>query len=266
MAKQTLVIYHADCPDGFAAAYAAWLRFGDLADYLPAAHGAYPVLDVAGQDVYILDFSFPRAMLDAMRGEAASMTILDHHASAQADLAGFPGAIFDMSKCGARMAWEHFHPGTPVPRLIDFVEDRDIWVWRHEHSADFLAYLDTLPFEFLAWKPMFELSPDELAGILWQGGFMQLKFQSLADAQAREAEPVTLCGILGSKVNVGYLFSDTVGAALNERNQTFAMLWRIERGMLYVSLRAKKGAVDVLAMARRFGGVATTRLRHSSCR
>jgi hypothetical protein len=31
----TVVIYHADCRDGFGAAYAAWKKFGDNASYIP---------------------------------------------------------------------------------------------------------------------------------------------------------------------------------------------------------------------------------------
>lgn len=33
------VLYHADCPDGFGSAYAAWLRFGDSASYRGMHHG-----------------------------------------------------------------------------------------------------------------------------------------------------------------------------------------------------------------------------------
>ena len=33
--KSIVVIYHGRCRDGFAAAYAAWKKFGDKASYLP---------------------------------------------------------------------------------------------------------------------------------------------------------------------------------------------------------------------------------------
>ena len=37
---QPLIIYHGRrCPDGFGAALAAWLFYGDKADYLPLDHG-----------------------------------------------------------------------------------------------------------------------------------------------------------------------------------------------------------------------------------
>ena len=45
-----LVIYHANCTDGFGAAFAAWLKLGDEAEYLPmeylkATDGVAEILD-----------------------------------------------------------------------------------------------------------------------------------------------------------------------------------------------------------------------------
>ena len=34
-----LVIYHASCADGFGAAFAAWLKFGDDAEYVACSYG-----------------------------------------------------------------------------------------------------------------------------------------------------------------------------------------------------------------------------------
>ena len=66
---KSLVIYHANCTDGFGAAFAAWLKLGDEAGYLPMEYnknpnnyfGGRPIAQWARDtDVYILDFSFPR--------------------------------------------------------------------------------------------------------------------------------------------------------------------------------------------------------------
>ena len=58
-----LVIYHANCTDGFGAAFAAWLKFGDEAEYRACHYGQECFQDgetVHNREVYILDFSFPR--------------------------------------------------------------------------------------------------------------------------------------------------------------------------------------------------------------
>jgi uncharacterized protein len=50
-----LVLYHANCADGFTAAWIAHGVFGDDAEYVPVQYGQAPP-DVRGRDVFILDW------------------------------------------------------------------------------------------------------------------------------------------------------------------------------------------------------------------
>ena len=143
--KPVTIIYHADCIDGFGAAYAAWCQFGDTANYYPIHHGQpWETAKIAGHQVFILDFSFPPNVLESMAGMAISVTQIDHHVSAYqfwADRlqAGPNGlavhrhptlpltVIFDLEKSGARLAWEHFQPALPVPLMLLHIEDQDLW-------------------------------------------------------------------------------------------------------------------------------------------
>ena len=71
-----LVIYHGGgCTDGFGAAFAAWLKLGDEAEYLPmeymrATDGVTEFHErvkidcsIGERDVYILDFSLPKVVM-----------------------------------------------------------------------------------------------------------------------------------------------------------------------------------------------------------
>ena len=252
--KSPLVIFHFPCPDGFGAAYAAWRHFGNTAEYVGADHGIATELNVQGRDVFVLDFSFPKPRLEAMRQAAKSLLILDHHKTAQEDLSDFPGTIFDMSKSGARLAWEYFHPGQCLPKLLAYVEDRDLWNWELPESKDFLAYLDTLPFDFTIWDELAHIDGEELQKLLISGRAMNAKYDHLATQMAEGAEPVRLSGVVGSKLNASSLFTSKLGELLYLSNGTFALLWRIEKGLLCVSLRAKKGSIDVAEIARQYGG------------
>ena len=49
------IIYHADCTDGFGAAYSAWKLLGNRAEYHACKHGQTPP-DVKDKVVAILDF------------------------------------------------------------------------------------------------------------------------------------------------------------------------------------------------------------------
>src|SRR6218665_1659564 len=126
-----LILYHGrNCPDGFGAALAAWLYYGDSAQYLGLDHGEIHTVDdlppVQGRAVYILDFSFAPAVLRAIDERAAKLVLLDHHKSAAEKLTGFAcrcGVLhFDMRKSGARLAWEFFHPHQTLPALFRYVE------------------------------------------------------------------------------------------------------------------------------------------------
>jgi uncharacterized protein len=154
--------------DGAAAALAAWLKFGDEAEYRPASYGDPAPTDdeVRGRDVFVLDFSYPRAELeriyDAIDGvwpalnyageRKGKLVVLDHHKTAQADLVGLPFCTFDMNKSGAVLAWEHFHrdysnrdslDSLPhaLPELFDYVQDRDLWRWELPYSREISAAL-----------------------------------------------------------------------------------------------------------------------------
>lgn len=91
---QPLIIYHGrSCPDGFAAALAAWRFYQGRADFLALEHGQITALhelpELLGRTVYILDFSFRRDLLRAIEERAAQLVLLDHHKSAADGLQGF---------------------------------------------------------------------------------------------------------------------------------------------------------------------------------
>ena len=88
-----LVIYHGgECTDGFGAAFAAWLKLGNNVEYLPMEYGKVETpedfdmkvsLAAKGNTIYILDFSFPRPIMEALFAHAEKVVWLDHHASSR---------------------------------------------------------------------------------------------------------------------------------------------------------------------------------------
>jgi oligoribonuclease NrnB/cAMP/cGMP phosphodiesterase (DHH superfamily) len=64
---------------------------------------------------------------------------------------------FDLSRSGAVLAWEHFHPEAAVPPLLAYVQDQDLWRWELPDSEAVNAAIYSYPRRFDAW--------DELAGM-----------------------------------------------------------------------------------------------------
>ena len=143
----TVVIYHADCTDGFGSAYSAWKLLGNRAEYHACKHG-FPPPSVKNKVVAILDFSFNNSTTKKMIEDADSLIIIDHHKSAIVELHDISETRFDMARSGAMLAWDFFHPGKEPPKFISYIEDRDLWKWELPYSREFAAAFDMVPFEF----------------------------------------------------------------------------------------------------------------------
>ncbi len=205
------IIYHADCLDGFGAAYAAWRVFGDTASFRPMHHGeAWVMSELAGHEVFILDFSFPPDVLESLADIAHSVTEIDHHASALDAWAGRTAAntlgqhryqspdrplqvIFDMEKSGARLAWEFFHRDAAAPLLIRHIEEQDMWRFTLPGTRPFCRALRLLPFDFTIWHQLAEETGDtdtpRYREVISQGLAIEQYFLSevgrLADSHSR---------------------------------------------------------------------------------
>jgi len=258
-----LVIYHGrSCPDGFAAALAAWLYYDSHAEFLALDHGDIKTVEdlprLDGRAVYILDFSFSDPLLRGIEQRAAKLVMLDHHLSAAEKLTGFRcrcGVVhFDMKKSGARLAWEFFHPEKPVPDLVRYVEDRDIWVWQYPQSPGFLAALDMEPFDFARWHVIADLEGAALAAYIDRGQAMDEKFAKLAEGMAESAQALTFNGVTGLMVNVPSAFHSLVGDILAKKSGTFALLWTVDKsGVVKCGLRSRRD-YSCIALAESMGG------------
>lgn len=257
-----LILYHGrNCPDGFGAALAAWLFYGDRAEYLGLDHGDIQSVDdlppVQGRAVYILDFSFSNEVMSALDERAAKLVMLDHHKSAAEKLTGFAcrcGVVhFDMDKSGARLAWEFFHPDESVPALLAYVEDRDIWKWEFPESAGFLSALDMEPQTFERWREIARFTPEQLTQFMARGAAMDEKYRKLAADLAEGAQPLVFNGIEGLMVNAPGMFHSLVGDMLSAKTGTFALMWSAGAKGVKAGLRAQRN-FDCIALAESMGG------------
>ena len=167
MQEVTLVIYHGDCVDGFTAAWAAWRKW-PTARFVAARYGEPPPGWRVDDHVLIVDFSYPRDVLEALRNRVASLRVFDHHKTAEADLAGLDYCIFDMERSGAGITWDCLAQddeqlwrsrggtGSRVrPWLVDYVEDRDLWRFAWPDSRQVNAYLRSQEQTFERWERLY---------------------------------------------------------------------------------------------------------------
>ena len=178
---QPLVIYHGpSCKDGWCAAYVAHLHFQSKGIEAELHMGVYgqPPPDVTGREVYIVDFSYSRDVLEAMHAVAKSLVVLDHHKTAQAELEGLPYAIFDMNRSGAGMSWDYFFPGEPRPLMVSYTEDYDLWRHQLPCTKEVNLALYSYPLTIEAWDEITNTSLEEAvtmgeAMLLLKEGFVR---------------------------------------------------------------------------------------------
>ncbi len=258
-----LVIYHGrHCPDGFAAALAAWLFYEGQAEFLGLDHGDIKSVtdlpELTGRAVYILDFSFSKELMQAIEAQAAKLVMLDHHRSAAEKLDGFAcrcGVVhFDMNKSGARLAWEFFQREQSLPDLVRFVEDRDIWVWQYPESPGFLAALDMEPHTFERWHEIARFDSTQRAAYIERGRAMDEKFSKLCEGIAEGAQALVFNGISGVMVNAPGAFHSVVGDLLSKQNNSFALMWSIDKtGAVKAGLRSQRN-FNCIPLAESLGG------------
>ncbi len=250
-----ICIYHGNCADGFSAAWVVWKALGDRYDYYPAQHDAPPP-DVRDRDVIMVDFSYPRAVMETMAQQARSILLLDHHQTAQRELdvlldKGIIQGLIDQSHSGAMLAWRHFHPEEEPPMLLRHVEDRDIWLWKLPGTAEILAAALSYRYEFDTWDRLMRTDPAKL----YEEG-LPIRRKQRKDMDEILPLVTRRMRIGGHIVPVANLPPNMAAQGANRlaREAPFAAAYWDGAEARNFSLRSRSGAVDVSEIAERFGG------------
>ncbi len=239
-----VVMYHAECSDGFGAAWALWKKFPS-ARFIPVKHGNSPPAGIAGRHVVIVDFSYPRETLEAMARETAGLQVLDHHITAEKALAGLPFAYFDQKKSGAVLAWEWAHT-EPAPWLLQYIQDKDLWDWALPASREINAALASYPYNFHVWDELRQVTleaegrailryENELVGKI----AVEAALVSFHNETVPAVQSAVLTSQLGERLSAGY---------------PFCVIWHDRDGRRYYSLRSREDGADVAAIATSYGG------------
>lgn len=281
---KTYVLYHGNCWDGFCAAWVARKVLGDNAEYIPVQYGQPEPAMECGSTVYLLDFSYKRQPMRNLLSQMQQVIVLDHHKTAQAELAGLvdeftmrpdlinniPGSIlpfihFNMGKSGGRLAWDYFFGNEYAkkyanaeelrPWLVDYTEDRDLWRWRLDWSREINAWLRSWPLDFAAWDKFAGISPGCEA---WDmrvdaGGAILRREAQIVAEHVDHAREIEMDGHTILAVNATVLFSDIAGELAKGR-PFGACYFDRQDGKRQWSLRSDADGVDVSEIAKRHGG------------
>lgn len=274
-----LCIYHGNCADGFTAAWAVRRRFPECI-FVAGVYGEPPP-DVTSQHVVIVDFSYKKPVLLDLASKAASIVVLDHHKSAQEDLSGIQEAgddwdshsgwcalmaaepqhpvlavLFDMDRSGARLAWDFFHPGKPIPSLVQHVEDRDLWRFDLPGTREIQACIFSHPYEFDVWDDLVDncASPTGRALMLAQGEAIERKQRKdIAELLSLTTRSMVIGGVEVPVANIPYTMASEAANILAQ-GKPFAACYYDKADSRVFSLRSTEDGSDVSVVAAAYGG------------
>jgi len=286
--KPILCIYHGNCADGFGAAWAVREALGDI-NFHPGVYQDPPP-DVTGRDVILVDFSYKSDVLFEIVRKARTVLVLDHHKTAADDLNRLPPplngpynpdamdewarqcnglplhALFDMERSGSGIAWDYFHPAKSRPKLIDHIEDRDLWRFDLPNTREIQAAIFSLPYEFEVWDPWFRT--DDLSQLVIEGTAIERKHhKDIAELTKVVTRMMKIDGQVVPMANLPYTLTSDAGHLLCGEVQCppeiggptvsqypFAgCYWDTPEGRVF-SLRSRDDGFDVGEIATRYGG------------
>jgi len=253
--KDTAILFHGGCPDGVGGAYAAWKKFGESANYIPVKHDYPPPEHLEGKDLYLIDFCYPESIMAELARIAKSATVLDHHEGVRPVAEKYPG-VFDAARSGATIAWSYFHPETPVPKLLSYIEDGDLYKFALPNSRNVLAYIYSSPFQ--AFEHLDTLvreleDPKEFERVATTGAFFAQHHAHIVEGLVHHADLVRFEGFECYLVGATGEFKSDVGNRLAQLKSPIAIIISADATYIRVSLRSDK-SVDVAAIARKYGG------------
>lgn len=255
-----LIAYHANCIDGFTAAWVtavAMNREDKQYKLLPMEYNQESTdklyAELCDPDLvtlYIVDFSVSIECLQILATMGGLTTVLlDHHKTAFErycpDMEVTPtsrvskhihntAVMLDNNHSGAAIAWNYFNTGTETPALIRYVEDYDLWRFNFGNETKLINKFlkDQLQMDGTIdnWSNIAERMEDlDILGlILEQGRLLQRVHDEHVRQIAAEADGIVICGESGLAVACPYEFVSDVGHALAKKCGTFGAMYQVD--------------------------------------
>ena len=260
-AKKIIVFYHEDA-DGFTGAWSAWKKLKNNAEYLPIHHDNKTLDTLAigaeGKDVYIIDYSFKPEEMKKLVAVNKKVVLIDHHITSAESAKIATESLYDTSHSGAYLAWKYFHPDKKTPKLVEYVEDYDLWKFKLPFTQELTVLLSSKKFNLKTWEKLateFE-EESERKELINQGKIMLAYKENLINELLEKGEEVVFDGHRAFAVN-SPVFESEIGHHIYEKKGMLAIIWsyrrRHNKPKLKVSLRSDK-SINVAEIALKYGG------------
>jgi uncharacterized protein len=253
--RRPLVIYHANCADGFGAAWCYRKRFGESVDFHPGVYSEAPP-DVTGREVLLVDFSYKRDVVEEMLTKAESVTLVDHHKTAIEDLAGLPGLsqYVSLDRSGAMLAWTHCFGSEPPPLLLGHIQDRDLWKFKLAGTREISAFVFSHEYTFEQWDKLMSADQVELLQMTAAGAAIERKHhKDIAELLKVCQRRMVIAGHDVPAASLPYTMGSDAGHIMAKGEKFSACYWDTSEHRIF-GLRSSEEGSDVALVAQFYGG------------
>lgn len=252
-----MCIYHGNCPDGFTAAWVV----NKVKPGTEFHAGVYdkPLPDVDGKDVMLVDFSYKTPQMKELIGRANSVLVLDHHATAEADIApmiesGEVDGVFDMDRSGAMIAWDYFLKGKDAPMALKIVQDNDLHRFEFDETKFVIEAIRSYEYKFDVWDRLMFASDEQMETLRVDGKAIKRKLvKDVKELIVASAYRTMIGGYDVPVLNVPYTMGSEA-ANIMRVGEPFAAFYWDGDGVRTYGLRSEDNGVDVAEVAKKLGG------------
>ena len=251
-----LCIYHGNCADGFGAAWVFHTQADREHEFHAGVYQNEPP-DVSGRDVYLVDFSYKRAVVEKMLETASRIVLIDHHKSAIEDLAPLIESkaiesLVTTEHSGAILAWQWFRGNfLEPPKLLLHIEDRDLWRFALPYTREIQANVFSHPYDFDVWDKLMDAPLEDLVA---EGKAIERKhFKDIDELTKVVTRRMVIGGYNVPVANLPYTLTSDAGHKLAQGEAFAACYWDTPEGRVF-SLRSTEHGLDVADIAKQYGG------------
>lgn len=253
-------IYHGNCADGFGAAW-VFKRFADREfDFHAGVYQDAPP-DCSGREVYLVDFSYKRQVVEEILKVSERVFLIDHHKTAMDDLRPLIDdnrirSFSSLKHSGAVLAWHWFRGPArehEMPQLLRHIEDRDLWRFLLPGTREIQANVFSYPYDFEVWD---ELMARPVDSLIAEGRAIERKhFKDIAELVKVCRREMVIGGITVPVASLPYTLTSDAGLlmATEHSSRVGVCYWDTPDGRVF-SLRSPQDGPDVSEIAKLYGG------------
>lgn len=226
------------------------------------------ILAYKGKEVHMADICLPYEMLEKIINNKNSLTVIDHHIFVKETIdkiknlkdKGFPINVSFSEKnteSGAKLTWNTLLPNQPIPDVVEYVSDGDLYQFNHKETKPF--YLGILE----GTEGPKDINPEVLINLmkdkdslnkLIESGISIVERNRLEiEELSKNKEKIIFNGIEGYLCYSPAKHKSDLGNYLALENGTYAILWDERDGLVKVSFRSV-APFSVIPLAEVWGG------------